>query len=93
MWLLFILRGIARHGDHLLGDRVATRVMVAVEEGDDTKSPRKVARNLKGLSMGVLPLPMREISIPMQRHRVGVPEQFLVPLMRLARVVICYHEQ
>jgi len=43
----------------------------ATEEGKDTQSLHELARNLEGLSMGVLPLPMREILIHLHRHIVG----------------------
>lgn len=38
-------------------------VIVTSEEGDDTQSLFEVGRNLKRLSMGVMPLRMREILI------------------------------
>ena len=59
-------------------------------EGGDADSLHEVLRNLEGLTMGVPPLPMREIPAHMQRHTVGVPEQFLVPLWRIARVVLAF---
>lgn len=67
--------------------------MTTIEERDDLQSLRGILRNLEGLSMGVLPLPMREILAHMNHHTVGVPKPFLVPLRRLNRVIVSYHEQ
>ena len=61
-------------------------------DDDDTQVLHELSRNLEGLSMGIPPLPMREVPVRLQRHTVGVPERYLVPLRRIARAVVCYYE-
>ena len=61
-------------------------------DDDDTQILHELSRNLEGLSMGIPPLPMREVPVRLQRHTVGVPERYLVPLRRIARAVVCYYE-
>lgn len=58
--------------------------------GGDANNLHDFLRKLGGLSMGIPPLPMREVPTHMQRHIVGVPEQLLVPLWRIARVVLAF---
>ena len=65
---------------------------VEAGEDDDAQVLHELSRNLEGLSMGIPPLPMREVPVHLLRHTVGVSERYLVPLRRVARVVICYHE-
>jgi len=79
----------ARRGDWLPGVGMGA----AAEDGDDGQSLCEVLRNLEGLSMGVPPLPVREIPSHMQQHIVGVPKRLLVPLRRIARVLLTFHEQ
>ena len=62
------------------------------DDDDDAQVLHELSRNLEGLSMGIPPLPMREVPVRLQRHTVGVPERYLVPLRRIARAVVCYHE-
>ena len=61
-------------------------------DDDDTQVLHELSRNLEGLSMGIPPLPMREVPVRLQQHTVGVPERYLVPLRRIARAVVCYYE-
>ena len=61
-------------------------------DDDDTQILHELSRNLEGLSMGIPPLPILEVPVHLQRHIVGVPERYLVPLRRIARAVVCYYE-
>ena len=61
-------------------------------DDDDVQVLHELSRNLEGLSMGIPPLPMREVPVRLQRHIVGVLERYLVPLRRIARAFVCYHE-
>ena len=62
------------------------------DDDDDTQILHELSRNLEGLSMGIPPRPLREVLVRLQRHTVGVPERYLVPLRRMARAVVCYYE-
>ena len=62
------------------------------DDDDDAQVLHELSKNLEGLSMGIPPLPMREVPVHLQRHIVGVPERYLVPLRRIARAIVCYHE-
>lgn len=78
------LLGVPRHarwGDHLPRARVEAEVAIVIEEGDDTQILHEATVNLEGLSMGMSPLPVREILIHMQRHTVVVLLSFKTALL------------
>jgi hypothetical protein len=52
--------------------------------------PRKVERNLQGLTMGIPPLRRGEVPLHLQRHTMGVPENVNSLLRCVVRAVICY---
>ena len=81
----------ARRELQLLGASAPAEDVEAAGD-DDSQVLHELSRNLEGLSMGIPALPMWEVPVRLQRHTVGVPERYLVPLRRIARAVVCYHD-
>jgi hypothetical protein len=53
---------------------------------------REVERNLQGLTMGIPPLRRGEVSLHLQRHTVGVPENINSLLRHVVHAVMCYSQ-
>jgi hypothetical protein len=50
----------------------------------------EVERNLQGLMMGIPPLRRGEVSLHLQRHTIGVPENINSLLRHVVCAVVCY---
>ena len=61
--------------------------------GWDVSDYEVVEHNLKGLIADIPDISINEISRHYQRHTVGVFGSLSRLLRRVARVVVCYHEQ
>jgi hypothetical protein len=68
------------------------RETLEIEAGDDVRELWDVERNLRGLTMGVPSMCLRDIPHHLQRHVVGVSEGMSHLLCRVAREVTYYHE-
>jgi hypothetical protein len=63
-----------------------------IEVGGRAGGLHEVERNLRGLTMGVPSMRLRDVPYHLQRHTMGVPESLNHLLQRVARAVMCYHE-